>query len=457
MTARLRQPLVLYVTGLALLATALFAGMLLLGQSVGTPWVVVVLGLAAALADRGSVRLSATTDLSISPVLTLFAAVLFGPLAAGIVGAASELGDEELFRPASPGRSPRLKWLTYTSSRFIAGAATGAVALSVLSVAPGGIAGLLLAAAAGSLTGEALELGFAIVTSRLRGNRPFAAGLAPLLATAISLYAPVVAVLALAYSAISPWTVPLFIAPALAAQRLFAMYQEERRLGSDLTAANARLQRSNLQFAEALVATLEQSDQYTAGHSKAVAIYSRDIAGRMGHGESFQELAYLCGLVHDIGKIGLPSSLLLKNGPLTLEERKVMQTHSAIGASILARVETYADVARIVRHHHERIDGEGYPDRLRGDEIPELSKIIAVADAYNAMTSNRSYRDAMPSRVARLRLAQAVESQFDTSAVAAFEALLAGADELYRTARRSDFDPVGAYDIGLPARAAEVA
>ncbi len=119
-----------------------------------------------------------------------------------------------------------------------------------------------------------------------------------------------------------------------------------------------------------------------------------------------------------------------------------MQKHSAIGESILERVEAYADVAKIVRHHHERMDGEGYPDGILADDIPQLSRIIAVADAYNAMTSNRSYRDAMPTRVARLRLAQAVESQFDTSAVAAFEAILTSATELYRTAKRSDFEPI---------------
>ena len=111
-----------------------------------------------------------------------------------------------------------------------------------------------------------------------------------------------------------------------------------------------------------------------------------------------------------------------------------MQEHPAIGEAILKKVDLYADVAVIVRHHHERVDGEGYPDSLAGADIPLVSRIIAVADAYNAMTSNRAYRDAMPSRVARLRLAQAVESQFDTSAVAAFEAILAGAAE--DTARR---------------------
>jgi HD-GYP domain-containing protein (c-di-GMP phosphodiesterase class II) len=92
-----------------------------------------------------------------------------------------------------------------------------------------------------------------------------------------------------------------------------------------------------------------------------------------------------------------------------------------------------------VRHHHERVDGQGYPDGLPETEIPLLSRVIAVADAYNAMTSDRPYRDAMPSRVARLRLAQAVESQFDTSVVAAFEAILAGASEDYRLARGPQF------------------
>jgi HD-GYP domain-containing protein (c-di-GMP phosphodiesterase class II) len=131
--------------------------------------------------------------------------------------------------------------------------------------------------------------------------------------------------------------------------------------------------------------------------------------------------------------------LLEKTGPLTLEERRQMEAHAEIGQKILEKVEDYAEIANVVRHHHERVDGEGYPDRLSGDAIPLLSRIIAVADAYNAMTSDRPYRDAMPTRVARMRLAQAVETQFDTSVVAAFEAILAGASEDYRSATRDEF------------------
>ena len=130
-----------------------------------------------------------------------------------------------------------------------------------------------------------------------------------------------------------------------------------------------------------------------------------------------------------------------------------MQKHSEIGERILRNVDTYAEIAAVVRHHHERVDGGGYPDGIPHDEIPLLSRIIAVADAYNAMTSDRPYRDAMPSRVARLRLAQAVETQFDTTIVAAFEALLAGANEDYRLARGADFilDTGPAGSRGRPA------
>jgi HD-GYP domain-containing protein (c-di-GMP phosphodiesterase class II) len=110
-----------------------------------------------------------------------------------------------------------------------------------------------------------------------------------------------------------------------------------------------------------------------------------------------------------------------------------MELHPVIGERILGKVDDYSEIAKVVRHHHERVDGAGYPDGLAASQIPLLSRIIAVADAYDAMTSERPYREPMPSRVARLRLAQAVGSQFDTTVVAAFEAILAQARESYRT------------------------
>jgi hypothetical protein len=417
------------------------------GYDLGNPWTVLALAVVNALAERGGVWITRTTQMSIALLPTLFAAVLFGPLAGGVVNAASMLGDSELFAPRDAERAPRLKLATYTSTRFIIGAAAGLVAQAILGSTSSDFGGYLIATLVAAVVAECLDVLSAGITSRIRGRRvsDVLRSLGPLLLTSIPAYAPIVAVLALAYTDVSPWTAPLFFIPALAAQRLFAMYQRERDLAETLS-------RANLSFAVALVTALEASDAYTAGHSRAVAIYSRDIARRMGLGEELAEKAFLCGLVHDIGKVGLPPSLLGKDGPLTLDERKLMQTHSEIGERILLQVDAYGDIASIVRSHHERIDGEGYPDGLSGETIPQLSRIIAVADAYNAMTSNRPYREAMPSRVARLRLAQAVETQFDTSAVAAFEAILAANSEAYRTAVRDDFKPLSSHDVDTDQR-----
>jgi HD-GYP domain-containing protein (c-di-GMP phosphodiesterase class II) len=440
-----------YVLCLTLLAVATGLALALAGYTPGNLLVLFALCVAAALTDRASVRYSETTDLTISPVLTLFAAVLFGPLAGGVVGAASELGDSELFGKRRRGRSLHLKWLTYTSTRFMAGAAMGLTAQAVLGRSDSTL-GLFAATIAASAVGETLEIVFATATSRLRGNKtsiPRTVG--PLMATAVCVYAPVVAALAFAYEEVSPWSAFLFLAPALAAQQLFSLYQAKARLYeeqlslyADLKVANTRLSEANLSFATALVQTLEESDRYTAGHSRAVATYSRDIAITMGLTVDDQERTYLSALVHDIGKIGLPPSVLNKEGRLTLDEFREMERHSEIGERILSKVDAYSDVALIVRHHHERMDGHGYPDRISGEDIPLISRILAVADAYNAMTSDRPYRAAMVYPAARDRLLQAMGSQFYTDAVVAFLSVLADATEDYRYALGPDFGAVAA-------------
>jgi HD domain len=438
-----RHPLrrtVAYVIALMLTAALVGISLVATGSTLGSPLTVAALAIAAAIAERGSVRLTKTTEQSISVLPMLLAAVLLGPLAAAVVGAASMLGDPELLSK-NLDRAPRLKWATYTCTRFIGGALTGMAAQTVIHIVPSEFGGLIAACLVGAFVGEIIGVCFQLLTAVVR-ERPVvdaARAVVPLLFLVPPVYAPIAAVLAFMYLRVSPWTLALFLVPAIAAQRLYGLYQLERELSAELTHANETLERANLQFAAALIATLDARDRYTAGHSAAVAIYSRDIAARMGLPEEIRDQAYLCGLVHDIGKIGLPPGLLEKPGALTLDERRQMQEHSAIGEHILAHVDEYSEISTIVRFHHERIDGQGYPDGLEGDQIPLVSRIIAVADAYNAMTSDRPYRDAMPSRVARLRLAQAVDSQFDTAAVAAFEAILAGANEAYRVATRSDF------------------
>src|SRR5215211_4507335 len=403
------------------------------GADIGNKWSVLALCAVAAISERGSIRVTSTTQESIHLLPTLFAAVLFGPLAAAAVGAASMITDF---------RSPYLRWAAYSSSRSITGAVAGAVAQLSLGLPLSGVGAIAVATSASAAVAETLDLGFGGIARRVRRNGSvlqWLKTLAPLQAASLPLFVPMVVLLVFAYVDVSPWTLPLFFAPALAAQRLYGMYQEQRRLADDVQQANVRLERANLSFATALVATLDARDRYTAGHSAAVAIYARDIAARMGLVEAQRQLVHLCGLVHDIGKVGLPSSVLEKAGALTLQERRMMEKHSEIGERILSNVDDYAEIAAVVRHHHERVDGNGYPDRLVGDAIPLLSRIISVADAYNAMTSHRPYRDAMPSRVARLRLAQGADSQFDTAVVAVFEAILAGADEDYRLGLNADF------------------
>ncbi len=434
---RLTQlPYALHAYGAALWIAAggLAALLILSGATISSPLAVSALAMLAAIAERSRVRLSPNLELSISLLPTLFAAVAFGPLPAMIVGSASMLGD---LRP------PYLKWAIYTSSEGITGALVGLLAGAASGLLSNQLGSILIATAAGALAAQCLDTLFASVTVVLRGSGnalDVTRALGPVIVASVPLYTPLVALLVYTYDEVSVWTLPLFLVPALAAQRLFTLYQDQRRLAVSLTTANEQLERANLSFATALVATLDARDRYTAGHSAAVAIYSRDIAERMGLPPEEQQLVHLCGLVHDIGKIGLTAGLLEKTGPLTLDERRQMQEHPAIGERILSQVESYSEIARVVRHHHERVDGNGYPDGLVNNAIPLLSRIITVADAYNAMTSDRPYRDAMPSRVARMRLAQAVESQFDTAVVAAFEAILASSDDAYRAGTRADFD-----------------
>jgi putative nucleotidyltransferase with HDIG domain len=439
---------VVWAGSLAVAAVATFAALLASGYSLPSWWIVVALAVVAGLAERHGVALFGDRqqgiEIAVSFVPFVFAAVAFGPLAALVVGALGNLVDF---------RAPYLRWAVYTSARALAGAAAGLACGAIYSSSTGSYFGIVLGAFAAALAYQFVDVVANMATLAVRGSAsPLSHPRAtvPLFLLAIPLYVPVVAFLVWGYEQYSFAVVGTFFIPVLALQRVAHLYQEQRETARGLANAYERLEQAHLSFAGALIATLDARDRYTAGHSAAVAIYSRDIAARMGLPLDLQQRVHLAGLVHDIGKIGLPAGLLEKEGPLSLEERRVMQTHSEIGAGILEKVEDYGDVATIVRNHHERMDGQGYPNGIAGDEIPLLSRIIAVADAYNAMTSDRPYREAMPSRVARMRLAQAVGTQFDTSAVAAFEAILATADEDYRLGKRPDFDISGSESPDLP-------
>ena len=164
---------------------------------------------------------------------------------------------------------------------------------------------------------------------------------------------------------------------------------------------------------EALAAAIDAKDAYTNGHSGRVAAYAKEISKRYGYSEKRQEEIYMMGLLHDVGKIGVPDAVINKPGRLTKEEYEIIKTHPVIGSEILSKTTGLPRMVIGTRWHHERYDGTGYPDGLAGNDIPEEARIIAVADAYDAMTSQRSYREALLQMDVRAEIQNGKGSQFD--------------------------------------------
>jgi len=240
-----------YLLGLGVVALSLAIALTQIGLADFSIWAVVALSFVAAAFERNSVQLSRTTETSIALLPVVFAAVLFGPVAAMIVGAGSMLTDFS---------SPYLKWGVYTCSRAVTGAVAGLVALTTDALVGNRLASIVMATVATAVAAELLDLCFAAFMRRLRGNgrsSDVVRLLAPLAFASIPLYAPIVALLVIAYEEVSAWTLPLFFVPALAAQRMFTLYREQRELAEELLHANSRLERANLSFASALVATLD--------------------------------------------------------------------------------------------------------------------------------------------------------------------------------------------------------
>lgn len=167
------------------------------------------------------------------------------------------------------------------------------------------------------------------------------------------------------------------------------------------------------QIMETLVQTIEAKDNYTKGHSARVAEYSRALAEKMGMTQEEQNEIYYMGMLHDIGKIGIADTIINKQGKLTDEEYAAIKTHPIVGYNILKNMDEIKDIENGARWHHERYDGKGYPDGLAGEEIPLYARIIAVADMYDAMTSNRSYRSVLPQKQVRDEIERVSGSQLD--------------------------------------------
>ena len=206
---------------------------------------------------------------------------------------------------------------------------------------------------------------------------------------------------------------------ALVLQNRYHQENLERRVREQAL----RIQELFLQGVQMLARALEAKDAYTSGHSIRVSQYAVATAERMGFGGQSLDGIRLGGELHDIGKIGTSESVLHKPGSLTAEEFKQITQHPVLGEKMLSPLaQESPDVLRIVRSHHERVDGRGFPDGLRGEKIPIEARIVAVADAFDAMTTRRPYRDSRPAREALVELRRVAGSQLDPEAVEAFVA-----------------------------------
>jgi putative nucleotidyltransferase with HDIG domain len=193
-----------------------------------------------------------------------------------------------------------------------------------------------------------------------------------------------------------------------------------------LAAKHQELRTAYIQTIRALAEAIDAKDSYTRGHSERVAVYSSQLAREMGLRKEMIERIYFAGLLHDVGKIGIPDAIITKPDQLTKAEYIEIQKHPEIGAKILEPVEFLRNIVPCVRHHHEWYDGSdrGYPDRLRADKIPLPSRVILVCDTVEAMTSDRPYRKALPLDTVVSELHKYSGSQFDPSCVEAFMRLL---------------------------------
>lgn len=177
--------------------------------------------------------------------------------------------------------------------------------------------------------------------------------------------------------------------------------------------SNDNVEKTNMKLIRALVRTIDAKDRYTNGHSVRVAEYAKNIAKRLGKSEAEQKIIYYAGLLHDVGKIRVPGEIINKPGKLTDEEFAQIKIHPVTGYHILKDIFDDKTIALGVKYHHERYDGKGYPSGLYGQNIPEIARILGVADTYDAMTSNRSYRGALPQEKVREEIQNGKGTQFD--------------------------------------------
>jgi putative nucleotidyltransferase with HDIG domain len=255
------------------------------------------------------------------------------------------------------------------------------------------------------------------------------------------------------YHEIGIASIALFGVVLVTFQYLLGQLLLSQQRAKELELRSKQLASFQVGMLSAMLRTLDLRDQMTARHSAAVARYSRAIAQRAGYSRREEELVHIAALLHDIGKFILPDRILKANVPLTDEDWMLIKRHPQQGARVVSSLDGYGPVAEIILAHHERIDGKGYPRGLAGDEIPELARIISVADTYDVMTARDSYRTPMSSYDAIVELRRVAGKQLDARFVEIFIELLEGKDVSFQHGEAADFEK----ELALEARIEETA
>ncbi|MFU8794701.1 MAG: HD-GYP domain-containing protein [Dethiobacteria bacterium] len=247
-----------------------------------------------------------------------------------------------------------------------------------------------------------------LILSLVQQDKPYAIWLINLkwcTPTFISM-APLGALIAVIYINIGFWGLVLFLLPLILARHSFQSYMQMRQTFLDTI--------------KSLSVAIDAKDPYTKGHSSRVANYVVSLAREMRIPEDKVEMLQYIALIHDVGKVSIPEDILKKDRLLSDDEFGIMRTHCEAGAEVLQSIKFFAPASEVIRHHHERWDGLGYPDHIKGEEIPISARILAVADAFDAMTSDRPYRKALSPELALKELEEGAGTQFDPKVVEAF-------------------------------------
>jgi putative nucleotidyltransferase with HDIG domain len=244
----------------------------------------------------------------------------------------------------------------------------------------------------------------------------------------------------LGYYVLGPGAIGLLAVISLTFQYLMQTVWESAQRGHALERRTRELSALQVGLLSTVLQTLSLRDAMTARHSAAVARYSREMAKELGLNEVEQDLVHTAGLLHDIGKFIFPDSILFAARRLTEDEFKIVRKHPEQGARLVQRIEGYGPVAAIIRAHHERIDGTGYPRRLKADQIPLPSRIISIADTYDVMTSRDSYRDTVSSEAAIAELRRVSGTQLDADIVEVFIRISRAGGSSSGTRTAADFE-----------------